>query len=310
MLQQPRAPDSAGLHQQPSIRGEPACRSCDDAPHDVQPVCSHRPATRGSYRRASGGKPDRNGRDVRSVGEQQIHPTQANPAVAHRGRLADARTTGEASQVLAGALHRGRVDVGDVQLDRRQSTPEPVLARPNRSTARQPLVAAVQASALVAARLGTPPRHEHTRCHGNPEAAELSPAEDLLQGTPRTRCWTVVPARRAPPSSAAGQPRPRRTRSRRLEAVQQWPLGRWVRPQLGRPSRARLRNLSNSAAISSAHSARDPVARLAGRRTAARASPPAPEPLSSCHLLSDVGQVAGRRLLQRFSMAPPGQWLG
>ena len=38
-----------------------------------------------------------------------------------------------------------------------------------------------QQSSLPDKELGAPPRHEHPGCHGNPEAAELGPAEDLLK---------------------------------------------------------------------------------------------------------------------------------
>ena len=61
---------------------------------------------------------DRASGDVRGVSEQQIHPTHQRC----RKWLIEvafeyANEAGEASQVAAGATHRGRVDVGGVELD-------------------------------------------------------------------------------------------------------------------------------------------------------------------------------------------------
>ena len=87
-----------------------------------------------------------------------------------------------AGEVLPGAADRGRVDVGRVHLG-------PLHGRGQRRADRARATAQVddhgarpgQRHGLPDEELGTPPRHEHPGRHGDPQAAEFGPAEDLLQ---------------------------------------------------------------------------------------------------------------------------------
>ncbi len=86
------------------------------------------------------------------------------------------------SDVPPGAAHGGRVDVGRVHL-------RPVHGRGQRGGDRARAAAQVEddvagtgeSSGLPDEELGAPPRDEHAGGHGDPQAAELRPAEDQLE---------------------------------------------------------------------------------------------------------------------------------
>ena len=132
-------------------------------------------------------------RHVGHVGGQDRDPAaQPGGQCLEQVTLVDAA----AGKVLPGAADRGRVDVGGVHLgpfhgggqgraDRARAAAQvdnhgtrPGHGFPGGSGG---VVPPEQQSSLLDEELGTPPRHEHTRRHGDPQAAEPGPAENLLQ---------------------------------------------------------------------------------------------------------------------------------
>ena len=148
--------------------------------------------------RFEGKQPDLPGGHVRHVGQQDAHPP------AQRGRqrpeqvaLVDPPARG--GQVAPGAAHRGRVDVGGVHLG--------LIHRGGQYRAEGARAAAQvhhhgsgagQRDGLAGQELGAPPGDEHGGIDGDPQAAELSPAQHVLewlargppvhQGGPVGRC--------------------------------------------------------------------------------------------------------------------------
>jgi hypothetical protein len=87
-----------------------------------------------------------------------------------------------AGEVLPGAADRGRVDIGGMHLGSCHGGGQ---GRADRARAAAEVddhgTRPGQSHGLPDEELGTPPRHEHTRRDSDPQAAELGPAENLLQ---------------------------------------------------------------------------------------------------------------------------------
>ena len=85
-------------------------------------------------------------------------------------------------EVLPGAAHRSRVDVGRVHLGPLHRGGQ---GRADRTRAAAQIddhvTTAGQGHGLPDEELGTPPRHEDAGSDGDPQSAELGPAEDLFQ---------------------------------------------------------------------------------------------------------------------------------
>ena len=87
------------------------------------------------------------------------------------------------------------------------------------TTGRAPPGPARQDGAAPDEELGAAAGHEDAGLDGDPQAAELRPAEDVLQRLPRDAPPTSISSSRPwPPRRPAGRPRPRRRRSRRRAA--------------------------------------------------------------------------------------------
>ena len=87
-------------------------------------------------------------------------------------------------------------------------------------------------------RLGAAARNEHAGRHGDPQPAELGPAEDVLERLARDAAGDhrLHLAGRRPPRRGAVAPRPRRTRSPPRAGAPR-PLALLLRTRLGRPRR-------------------------------------------------------------------------
>ena len=149
--------------------------------------------TRGSCSLGLGGQQrDLVGRHVGHVRHQHVH-------LAAQGRwqrrvevaLQDAA---QVPDVATRARHRGRLDVGGVQLDPRDGPRHhhPEAARTaaqvdhdRRTTGRD---RPRQGDRLARQQLGAPPGHEHAGVQGDPQPAELRPADHLLQRVTRAAC--------------------------------------------------------------------------------------------------------------------------
>ena len=184
----------ARLDQQVAARRQPQRRRGDHPPQDVEPVRAtverHPRLVDAGLR---GQQPDRLGGDVGRVGDQDV---DAAPQCGGQ-RLVEVAlvhlTTG-GGDVAAGAPHRGGVDVDGVQLD-------PVQGRDQRGAHRARAAAQVDddgswpgedlagvaggtagEGGLADEELGAAAGYEDPGVHGDPQAAELRPAEDVFEG--------------------------------------------------------------------------------------------------------------------------------
>ena len=184
----------AGLDQQDASGREPARRDRDHPPGHVEPVGA---AVQGDPRLVVAGlrrhQADRVGRHVRGVGDEHIHPCPSRRAAV----VEVARRTRAGAGRLRRRTDRDRVDIDGVQLgtsSRAASTAAATAPEPQHRSTTTARGGASRAASRPAARSAAGARRR--RLHGDPQPAELDPAEDVLQRTPATR--------RSPGSSSAG----------------------------------------------------------------------------------------------------------
>ena len=171
-----------GLDQQVSAGRQPFRGPGGDPAQHEEPV---RAAVQGRPRFVRPGlgreEPDLPGGDVGHVSGQYGDPAP-QPGGQRLIQVSPVDVTPWARQVLPGAANRGRVDVGRVYLGPVHGGGQ---GRADRARAAAQVDDHVprpgQRRGLPDEELGTPPRHEHAGRHGDPQAAELGPAEDVLQ---------------------------------------------------------------------------------------------------------------------------------
>ena len=157
-------------------------------------------------------QPDLPGRHVGHVGDQD-----GDPAAQPGGqRLVQVALVDVPGHVLPGAAYGGRVEVGRVHVG-------PVHGRGHRGPDRARATAQVdddvprpgQGDGLLDEELRAPARDEDAGRHGDPQAAELRPAQDVLKRQARgALVHHGVKLVRRPRRGVSSRPRPRRRRSR------------------------------------------------------------------------------------------------
>ena len=181
----------AHLAEQAAARREPLRCGGGHPAQQVQPVRAavegHARLVQPGFRRQQG---DLAGRDVGDVGGQHVDPP-AQRAGQRIVQVALVHLAGRGGHVAPGAPHRGRIDVGGVQLGVAQGRghrgahrPGPAAQVENDHRLPRPGRLPAEHDRDAGEIFGAPARDEDARVDGDPLAAELGPAEHLLERQP------------------------------------------------------------------------------------------------------------------------------